>query len=171
METARSPEAIAPPAGRSRVAESEPEDVFSPPPSAGAPTAQTGGASRGQAPNSRQEETTIQRGSQEITLEAEDADTAADAPEADLSRAIEQVRSYFQQRWQAGETSSLTYQLELSNTGEVLRFEGIDEASRRERDRILPSDPPLNFAVGTLPQPITLRVFLLPNGDVQVLEL
>lgn len=161
-------------------AEREPENVFAPPPSAGAPTAQTGGASRGRSPNSAParetareapREAVVLPGTEDITAASEDADTTADFPAAERSQVIEQVRTYFDQRWQADETDSLRYQLALSETGEVLRFEGMDEASRREGDRILPSNPPPSLPVGTLPRPITLRVFLLPNGDVQVLEL
>ncbi|MEL7052040.1 MAG: hypothetical protein AAGM45_09655, partial [Cyanobacteria bacterium J06588_5] len=161
-------------------AEREPENVFAPPPSAGAPTAQTGGASRGRSPNSAParetareapREAVVLPGTEDITAASEDADTTADFPAAERSQVIEQVRTYFDQRWQADETDSLRYQLALSETGEVLRFEGMDEASRREGDRILPSNPPPSLPVGTLPRPITLRVLLLPNGDVQVLEL
>ncbi|MEO1791145.1 MAG: hypothetical protein AAFR25_02840 [Cyanobacteria bacterium J06629_19] len=81
---------------------------------------------------------------------------------------INQVRSYFQQRWQSTETESLSYRLQLNAAGEIVSFIGLDDVSQMARDRILPTGqspifnnpPPTNESV--------LRIQLMSNGVVEV---
>lgn len=88
---------------------------------------------------------------------------------------IGQVRTYFQQRWEANDDGPLVYRLQIADSGDVVSFTGLTEASVNYRDRILPTETPPTFA--PLPQAETdgsgegssvLRVVLVADGQVRV---
>ncbi|MEL6471803.1 MAG: hypothetical protein AAFQ74_18915 [Cyanobacteria bacterium J06623_4] len=106
-----------------------------------------------------------------------------------LSSTVEQVRAYFQQRWQASaqrDEGPLQYRLQLSATGEVVSFAALNEASQQSRDRILPTDNPPTFTSAIQSneeveesaessisddQSSALQIILNPDGVVQVFPL
>ncbi|MEL6552005.1 MAG: hypothetical protein AAFQ63_00890 [Cyanobacteria bacterium J06621_11] len=79
-----------------------------------------------------------------------------------------QIQSYFQQRSQLSDTRPLTYRLQLSETGEVASFVGLDEVSQAERDRLLPADNSPTFSVGNAVTPRAFRIVFSQNGVVEV---
>ncbi len=111
------------------------------------------------------------------TLNTPDADTIA------------QVQAYFQSRWQANQDISepLTYQLQLSETGDVISFAALNSTAQTYRDRLIPNNRPLSFAInGAAPESpadtnqaqqtpagaaLTLRIILTPTGQVQVVKI
>lgn len=96
------------------------------------------------------------------------ADAALQAEALDI---IAQVQSYFQARWQASDQAvqlPLAYQLQLSSTGEVISFTGLNDAAREYRDRLLPADPP-TFS-RSADEALTLRLTLTADGLVQVTQ-
>lgn len=100
------------------------------------------------------------------------------ASEDAIAGTIDQVRAYFQTRWQSNEAGPLTYQLQISETGEVVSFAALNEASQNFRDRILPTDEPPSFPqpstttadTDETPQNLTLRIVLTRDGQVQISE-
>lgn len=105
---------------------------------------------------------------------AETFNTSGDA----IAGTIDQVRAYFQTRWQSNEAGPLTYQLQIAETGEVVSFAALNEASQNFRDRILPTDEPPSFPqpstttadADETPQNLTLRIVLTRDGQVQISE-
>ena len=94
--------------------------------------------------------------------------TAADAQTAETD-ILTQVQQYFQAQWQASPQAvqlPLVYELQLSRSGEVMRFTGIGEAAQSYSDRILPTAPP-TFALNA-EEALTLRVAITAEGIVQV---
>jgi Domain of unknown function (DUF4335) len=86
--------------------------------------------------------------------------------------AIEQVQNYFQSQWQATASSqTLSYEVQLSETGEVVSFVALSEAAESYRDRILPDNQPLVFPPSSPGAGLSLQLDLLPNGQVQVYKL
>ena len=91
---------------------------------------------------------------------------------AQESETIAQVQSYFSSQWRpdASLSSPFTYQLQLSEFGEVVGFSALTEAGGAYRDRLLPdssiSFPPSNSAA--LANGLTLTVTVSPDGQVQV---
>ena len=80
-----------------------------------------------------------------------------------------QVQQYFQAQWQNSPQAvqlPLAYDLQLSESGEVMRFTGIGEAAQTFGDRLLPSTPP-TFALSA-EEAVTLRVTITAEGIVQV---
>ena len=80
-----------------------------------------------------------------------------------------QVQQYFQAQWQNSPQAvqlPLAYDLQLSESGEVMRFTGIGEAAQIFGDRLLPSTPP-TFAFSA-EEAVTLRVTITAEGIVQV---
>jgi hypothetical protein len=98
---------------------------------------------------------------------------AAPVPEADT---LDQVRAYFQSRWQPSDLAvqpPLSYQLELSAAGEVIGFTALNEAAEESRDRLLPADNPPVFSPiapdsGSDAGGLTLNIVLTADGQVQV---
>lgn len=85
---------------------------------------------------------------------------------------VEQVQSYFQSQWQATPSSqTLSYEVQLSETGEVVRFVALSEAAQNYRDRLLPENQPLVFPPSSPGAGLSLQLDLLPNGQVQVYKL
>lgn len=91
------------------------------------------------------------------------------------SERIGQVRTYFQQRWEANDDGPLVYRLQIADSGDVISFTGLTETSVTYRDHILSLETPPTFA--PLPQAETdesgegysvLRVVLATDGQVQV---
>ncbi len=93
---------------------------------------------------------------------------------------IEQVQSYFQSQWQAIKpaviSETLSYEVQLSETGEVVGFSGLNEAAEAYRSSLLPADRPLVFPLELPPNStdqsagLTLQLDLLPDGQAQVFQ-
>lgn len=80
-----------------------------------------------------------------------------------------QIQRYFQGRWQSNGSAidtPLRYELQLSETGEVVSFAALDENAQVYRDRLLPGDMPLRFAAGETR--LQLRLEITVDGRVLV---
>lgn len=88
---------------------------------------------------------------------------------------IAKVTDYFQSRWQANQQRSgvLSYRLQLSENAEVVSFAAINDEAEAYRDRLIPGDRTLSFSdsessTDAQTAPLTLRITLMPNGQVLV---
>lgn len=117
---------------------------------------------------------------------APEADTATSSSTADPAMlsleptAIAQIQRYFQAKWQESGielSEPLSYNIQLSATGEVVSFTALSGAAETYRDRLLPNDRPLRFSFKRTTESATaqngdgfalLRLNILPSGQVQV---
>ncbi|MEL7330841.1 MAG: hypothetical protein AAFN12_01265 [Cyanobacteria bacterium J06560_2] len=114
--------------------------------------------------------------SDEPLLSPEGITAESAIPEASVSAStvdvIGRVQTYFQQRWQTDPEGSLTYRLQLSVSGEVVSFIGLDDRSQVERDRLLPTNAPPTFTLPSTtdgePPDLVFRVVLSQDGSVEV---
>ncbi len=108
------------------------------------------------------------------TPDAEQSQTSPSADtdlQAENSDIIAQVQNYFQAQWQTIDQKAqfpLSYQLQISRSGEVTSFMGLSDAAQEYRDRLLPADP-LTFS-HSADEALTLRLTLTADGLVQVTE-
>ncbi len=112
----------------------------------------------------------------ESTSAAASTETQALVQQASVT--LDQVQNHFQSRWQAikpaAVSETLSYEVQLSETGEVVSFVGLSEAAQAYRDRLLPADQPLIFPLELPPGSpeqsagLTLQLDLLPDGQAQV---
>ncbi len=115
-----------------------------------------------------------------------DRATAARAGSQPEATTIAQVQRYFQTKWQESDvelSAPLSYNLQLSEKGEVVGFTALSSAAEAYRDRLLPEnrpqDRPLIFSAdSSIDSSITqagagliLRVDILLNGQVQVYKI
>lgn len=118
---------------------------------------------------------TGQSAARQSAARAPDAERYQTGPSADAdlqgenSDIIAQVQRYFQNQWQTSDQTvqlPLSYQLQISRSGEVTSFTGLSDAAQEYRDRLLPADPP-TFS-RSADQALTLRLTLTADGLVQV---
>ena len=109
---------------------------------------------------------------------ADQAPVARAASQSEITT-IAQVQRYFQTKWQEINVSlsePLSYNLLLSEKGEVVSFTALSSAAAAYSDRLLPEDRPLVFSAHSPADSsatqgdagFTLRLDILPNGQVQV---
>ncbi|MGB7085923.1 MAG: hypothetical protein WBD47_10240 [Phormidesmis sp.] len=127
--------------------------------------------------------------------EAESPEVANAMPEAASNEnatdaTIRQVRDYFQSRWQPDsplQPTPLLYQIQLSETGNVVSFVALNDAAQAYRDRLLPPESELSFSGNRSDAPLldtptetsadatttrlTLRLTLTADGKVQISKL
>ena len=132
-------------------------------------SADTGPSIRSSRPTARR--STAEALSENAQIEDSQPDSAAATADFQTAETdiLIQVQQYFQAQWQASSQAvqlPLTYDLQLSRSGEVIRFAGVSEAAQSYGDRLLPSTPP-TFALST-EEALTLQVTITAEGTVQV---
>jgi hypothetical protein len=154
-----------------------------PPPAADAPQSV---ARYGTSPESTQNSAAESFGTDQSALSATSegvvgtAQMDGQATVQQASLTVEQVQNYFQARWQqtkpAALSDTLSYKIQLSETGEVISFVGLSEAAQQYRSSLLPAGRALVFPVDSpLGSPeqgagLTLQLNLLPDGQAQVVQ-
>ena len=116
----------------------------------------------------------------------DDLDTDESSPTAEASAAAQsraeleretvrlQVKNYFQTQWQNRDelirdgsiSAPLSYELQLSETGEAISLTGLDEMASAYRDRLFPESSLPQFSPTA--NGLRLRIEILPNGQVLV---
>ncbi len=162
-----------------KIANAEPDAEALNPAALSAPTAETDDGLPTLEPSSplasarRGQNSEVNRAS--APLSPANAEESAFSPAAisrQESETITQVQNYFVNQWRPDENLSapLSYQLQLSSSGEVVSFSALTEGGGAYRDRLLPdsklSFPPSNSVA--LANGLTLKIVLTPNGQVQV---